>query len=130
MRGFATVEVLVTFAIVVLIGAMAITVLGRSDTRMLQSDAARLALILQQARLQAAETGLGVQVIFDAADRALRTPLAIHTLAGGVTTTTPSTTVLIRPSGENEGLDLVLTAGNLRQIVTLDWLTGQVRIAP
>ncbi len=128
--GFATVEVLVTVAIIVLVSTVSITALGRSDRARLQSDMAAVALVLQQARLLAAETGQPVAVEYADATRTLTTPRASHVLGQGVTSPTESTRVLIRPSGENEGLDLVLVAGDLSRSVELDWLTGQVRLSP
>lgn len=128
--GFAAVEMLVTVAIVVLIGTVAIFVMGRSERAQLQDDVAEIALILQQARLQAAETGRPVEVLYSQADRSLATPTAVHEFGRGVTSTTDSARILIRPSGENEGLDLILVAGDFTRSVELDWLTGQIRIAP
>ena len=129
-RGFAAVEMLVTVAIVVLIGTVAIFALGRTDRAQLQDDAAGIALVLQQARLQAAETGRPVEVLYSQEDRSISTPTALHEFGRGVTSSTDSTRLLIRPSGENEGLELVLLAGELSRSVVLDWLTGQIRVGP
>lgn len=129
-RGFAAVEMLVTVAIVVLIGTVAIFALGRSDRAQLQNDVAEIALILQQARLQAAETGRPVEVLYSQDDRSIATPTAVYEFGRGVTSETESARILIRPSGENEGLDLVLAAGDLTRSVALDWLTGQIRVSP
>jgi Tfp pilus assembly protein FimT len=117
-------------AIVVLIGAIAIVAMGRSDRAQLENDAAAIALVLQQARLQAAETGRPVEVVYSEDARSLSTPTRTHVFARGVTSPTDSASILIRPSGENEGLDLVLVAGDLTRSVTLDWLTGQIRLSP
>ncbi len=119
-----------TVAIVVLIGTLAIFALGRSDRAQLQSDVAEIALILQQARLQAAETGRPVEVQYSQRDRSLSTPTALHEFGRGVSSPTNSARVIIRPSGENEGLDLILVAGDFTRSVELDWLTGQIRVAP
>lgn len=129
-RGFAAVEMLVTVAIVVLIGTVAIFALGRSDRAQLQNDTAEIALILQQARLQAAETGRPVEVLYSQDDRSIATPTALHEFGRGVTSETESARILIRPSGESEGLDLVLVAGDFTRSVALDWLTGQIRVSP
>jgi len=129
-RGFATVEVLVTVAIVVLIGTISIFALNRTDRAQLTDDAAAIALVLQQARLQAAETGRPVEVQYSQRDRSIATPTATHTFRRAVESPTPSARVIIRPSGENEGLDLMLRAGDHRRIVSLDWLTGQIRVLP
>ncbi len=124
------VEVLVTVAIVVLVGTIAILAMGRSDRAQLENDAAAIALVLQQARLQAAETGRPVEVIYSEEARSLSTPTQTHVFGRGVTSPTDSARILIRPSGENEGFDLVLVAGDLTRSVALDWLTGQIRLSP
>ena len=124
------VEVLVTIAIVVMIGTITIFALGRTDRAQLQNDAAAIALVLQQARLQAAETGQPVEVQYSQKERTVATPTAAHVLGRGVSSPTVSARILIRPSGESEGLDLVLVAGALTRSVELDWLTGQIRLSP
>jgi Tfp pilus assembly protein FimT len=129
-KGFATVEVLVTVAIVMLIGTISIMALGRSDRAVLQDDVASIALALQQARLQAAETGRPVAVVFSQDDRTLTAGSLEHTLARGVSSPNETTRIFIRPSGENEGLDLLLVSGTHSRAVELDWLTGQVRLSP
>lgn len=129
-RGFAAVEMLVTVAIVVLIGTVSIFALGRTDRAQLQNEVSEIALVLQQARLQAAETGRPVEVQYSQEDRSISTPTALHEFGRGVTSNTDSARILIRPSGENEGLDLVLMAGDLTRSVELDWLTGQIRVGP
>ena len=128
--GFATVEVLVTVAIVVLIGTVSIVALGRTDRAQLNDDVASVALILQQARLQAAETGRPVEVIYSQDDRSIASPRDLYAFGRNVSSPTDSARILIRPSGENEGLDLVLEAGNHRRTVAIDWLTGQIRLSP
>lgn len=129
-QGFATVEILVTVAIVILIGSISILALGRSDRALLQDDLAAISLALQQARLQAAETGQPVEVAFTQDDQTLRAGVAEHVLSRGVTSPNETTRVFIRPSGENEGLTLELVAGDLTRSVQLDWLTGQIRLSP
>ncbi len=110
--GFATVEVLVTVAIVVLIGTISILALGRSDRANLQDDVASVALTLQQARLFAAESGQPVEVTYSQEQRTLTTAVSEHELMRGVTSPTPTTTIRIRPSGESEGFNLVLVGGS------------------
>ncbi len=124
------VEVLVTIAVVVLIGTVAIFALGGSERGRLNNDVAIIALMLQQARLQAAESGRSVEVLYSSDDRSLSTPQDTHTFGRGVSSPTDSARVVIRPSGESEGLDLVLAAGDFQRTVVLDWLTGQVRLMP
>ncbi|MDX8353211.1 GspH/FimT family pseudopilin [Cognatiyoonia sp. IB215182] len=128
-RGFATVEVLVAVAIVVLIGTISVLALGRSDRASLQNDVAEIALLLQQARLRAAETGQPVFVEYSETDRVVRTEFTAHELDRAVASPTESTRISIRPSGENEGLNLVLVAGAHERSVELDWLTGQIRLS-
>lgn len=129
-RGFAAVEVLVTVAIVVLIGTVAIFALNRTDRVQLENDVAAVALALQQARLQAAETGTPVEVIFSQPDQSLSTPTQTLTFGRGVTSPTDSARILLRPSGESEGLEITLVAGEMSRTVGVDWLTGQVRTTP
>lgn len=128
--GFATVEVLVAVAIVVLIGTISILALGRSDRAHLQSDVASVALVLQQARLQAAETGQPIAIEYSQEERTLRAGAIAHTLDRAVTSPNETTRISIRPSGENEGLNFVLVAGDHQRAVELDWLTGSIRISP
>ncbi len=129
-QGFAAVEMLVTVAIVVLIGTISIFALGRTDKAQLENDVASIALMFQQARLQAAETGRPVEVIYSQPDMSISTPLEIHVFGRGVTSPTESATIIIRPSGESEGLELELVSGDLNRTVGVDWLTGQVRVSP
>jgi Tfp pilus assembly protein FimT len=128
-KGFATIEVLVTVAIVMLIGTISILALGRSDRAVLQSDVASIALALQQARLQAAETGQPVEIEYTQDDQTLRAGVTAHTLTQGVTSPNETARIFIRPSGENEGLDLLLVVGDHSRSVELDWLTGQIRLS-
>lgn len=128
--GFATVEVLVTVAIVILVSTISIAALGRPDQARLQGDVADLALALQQARLLAAESGRPVAVTYDRATQTLTTPHMTHRLQTGVTSPNDDARIFIRPSGENEGLALTLVAGDRSRVVELDWLTGQVRLSP
>lgn len=128
--GFAAVEMLVTVAIVVLIGTISIFALGRTDKAQLENDVASIALMFQQARLQAAETGRPVEVIYSQPDMSVTTPVETHIFGRGVTSPTESATIIIRPSGESEGLELELVSGDLSRTVGVDWLTGQVRLSP
>ncbi|WP_159086876.1 pilus assembly FimT family protein [Loktanella sp. Alg231-35] len=129
-QGFAAVEMLVTVAIVVLIGTISIFALGRTEKAQLENDVASIALMFQQARLQAAETGRPVEVIYSQPDMRVSTPIETHVFGRGVTSPTESATIAIRPSGESEGLELVLVSGDLTRTVGVDWLTGQVRLSP
>ncbi|MEM8536409.1 MAG: hypothetical protein AAGF56_00965 [Pseudomonadota bacterium] len=129
-RGFATVEVLVAVVIIVLIGTVSIFALNRTDRAQLTDDAAAIALILQQARLQAAESGRPVEIQYSQPDRSIATPREVHIFGRNVTSPTESTRIIMRPSGENEGLELMLVAGDHRRIVSVDWLTGQIRLIP
>lgn len=118
-----------TVAIVVLIGTISIFALGRTDRAQLDKDVAAIALALQQARLQAAETGQLVEIIYSQPDRSLSTPTTTLEFGRGVSSPTESARILMRPSGESEGLELVLVAGEMSRTVGVDWLTGQIRTA-
>lgn len=116
-------------AIVVLIGTVSIMALGRTDRGQLENDVAAIALALQQARLQAAETGQPVEITYSQTDRSLSTPTQTVVFGRGVESPTPSARIVIRPSGESDGLSLQLVAGEVSRTVGVDWLTGQVRTA-
>ncbi len=126
--GFATVEVLVTVAIVVIVSTISITALGRSDRARLQTEVADIALVLQQARLLAAERGRPVAISYTSRTQTLTTPYQSHTLGSRVSSPNDDAELTIRPSGENDGLVLVLVSGDLSREVELDWLTGQIRL--
>lgn len=116
-------------AIVLLVGTLAIVALTSNSARArLQDEVAAVALFLQQARLQATETGRNVEITFNQQDGTLEAGTRSHEFARGITSPTPSTALRIRPSGENEGLVLTLVSGDLSRTVEIDWLTGRVRL--
>ncbi|GFE66492.1 GspH/FimT family pseudopilin [Litoreibacter roseus] len=126
--GFATLEVLVTVAVVLLVGTVSIFAMGQSDGARLRADAAAIALMLQQARLEAVESGKPVSVEYSKDTRSLVTARSQHTLSRGVDSDSPSRRVTIRPSGESRGFAISLKAGPRTQTVHLDWLTGRVQV--
>lgn len=129
-KGFATVEVLVAVAVIVIVGTLGFLTFGNRDTARLRSEAADVALFLQQARLRAAESGQPVAVAFDDRSGALTSGTRSYVLDGGVRGSAAPARLRIAPSGENDGLILTLAAGDARTRVRLDWLTGRVEVGP
>lgn len=127
-RGYALIEVLAAMAIVVLIGTMAFLTFGNQDKRRLDAEAAEVALLLQEARMRALEAGRPIEIVLLGRERVLD--------AGGRQIAfDPSTDIaperveiILSPSGSSDGLEMTLTRNEARKTVTLDWLTGQVRV--
>ena len=129
-KGFATVEVLVAVAVLVIVGTLGVLTLGNRDSAVLRSEAADVALFLQQARLRAAESGQPVAVVFDDRTNTLISDGRSHVLAPRVSGAAVPARLRISPSGENDGMTLTLAAGEVRTRVRLDWLTGRVEVGP
>lgn len=124
-RGVATVEVLVAVAVVVLIGAVALLGFGGGDRARLDAEAARVALVLQQTRLRALETGRPVEIVL--ADGVLAAGRTRHVVAAGTTASAAPPRAVLHPSGESDaGFALTLRRDALTRVVELDWLTGRV----
>ncbi len=125
-RGFATVEVLVAVAIVLLVGSVAIVSLGATDRARLRQDTAAVALLLQQARVQALESGQSVVIRWDQDAQELAAGGRSHVLASKVTGSSATAGTRVHPSGESGGFQLTLATETDQNEVTLDWLTGRV----
>lgn len=126
-QGYALVEVLAALAIVVMIGTLAFLSFG-NNTRQLDADAAKAALFLQEARMRALETGQAIQIVVSAKDSALAAGPRTLMLDPGLDISPERAEIILFPSGSSEGLELVLTKNEKRKIVSLDWLTGAVRV--
>lgn len=126
-RGFALVEVLVAMAIVVSIGTLSyLTLSGRSDRARVEADAAGIALFLQQTRMRALEQGQPVEIVLKADEGILAAGATRHPLPEGVILSPTAARIVMRPSGESNGLVLEIARGDARAGITLDWLTGRV----
>ncbi len=125
--GFSTVEVLVAVAIVTLVGTIALLSFGSNDRARVVSQAADLALFLQEARLEAAETARVVEIRYLSDNHQLVTPTSVLTLDHRVALS-PTDPIRIRPSGESSGGSVTLTVDEATARVHIDWLTGRVRV--
>ncbi len=126
-KGLALVEVLVTITIVVMIGALSFATMGNRGPGLARAEAAEIALILQRARMEAAELGRAVEIHWDADDQTLTAGSAHHVLRRGTTGPSEPLTIILQPTGQSDGLTLPVTANGFAVEVTLDWLTGTVR---
>jgi type II secretory pathway pseudopilin PulG len=127
-RGFATVEVMVAVAIVVLIGTLAFLSFGGTDRARVTAEAAEVGLFLSEARMRALEGGQPVEILLSAKDRTLAAGPARHAFSRGIDIAPEEARIVLQPSGENQGLDLTLTRDAAVAHVRIDWLTGKVEV--
>ena len=128
-RGLALIEVLVTLTIVVMIGALSFATFGKQGPSLARAEAAEIALVLQRARMEAAELGQAVEIRWQADTQTLLAGSGSHQLRRGVEGPRMPIEVTLQPTGQSEGLVLPVVAGGFRVEVTLDWLTGRERSA-
>ena len=126
-RGLALVEVLVTITIVVMIGALGFATFGKQGPSLARSEAGQIALILQRARMEAAERGRAVEIRWVGDAQTLIAGSSRHVLRRGVTGPERAFEIILQPTGQSDGLMLPVTAGGYSVQVTLDWLTGRVQ---
>lgn len=126
-RGIALVEVLVTITIVVMIGALSFATMGKRGPSLARAEAGEIALVLQRARMEAAERGRAVSISWDGDTQTLVAGSSTHVLRRGVEGPSEPLAITLEPTGQSTGLTLPVTAGGYRVEVTLDWLTGRVR---
>jgi prepilin-type N-terminal cleavage/methylation domain-containing protein len=137
-HGFTLLELIVTLFVIALAVGLVVPVVGRStDTLRGRSEIARFSAILRHARDQAITTRRGHAVVID--------PVAHRaTIVAGLnevqqTRTLPpelaveanppqALTVRFEPSGVSSGAEFRLTTGRTRYRVTVDALTGRVRV--
>lgn len=128
-RGFSTVEILVTFAIVLMVGTIGLFSLGAFDGTRLRAETADVALFLQQARLRAAESGRNVVVRYDAKQGELQTAAATHYFGDALSLPDEDAVLRFRPSGLNNGFDLTIGLGRHRRSIEVDWLSGRIAVS-
>lgn len=126
-RGMALIEVLVTITIVVMIGGLTFATMGNRGPSLARAEAGQIALVLQRARMEAAERGRAVEIRWDGDSQTLVAGSATHVLRRGVEGPSEPLTITLQPTGQSDGLTLPVTADGYRVDVTLDWLTGRVR---
>ena len=127
-RGFALAEALVAVAVVALIGGLSLAAFGNGDRGRVAAEAGRVALVLSQARLQAAEAGRPVAVSWNPEDRLLTAGARSVRIRRGIDGPDAAVATAIRPNGANGGLELRLAAGRHERTVTLAWLDGRVEV--
>ncbi len=126
-RGLALIEVLVTLTIVVMIGALSFATFGKRGPALARAEAGEVALVLQRARMEAAERGRAIEIRWAADTQTLIAGSSTHVLRRGVEGPQDPITITLQPTGQSEGLSLPVTAGGYVVEITLDWLTGRVR---
>lgn len=115
-----------TLTILALIGALSFASFGQQGPALARAEAAQVALVLQRARLEAAERGQAVEVRWEARAQTLHAGSSQHALRRGVTGPGQPFAITLQPTGQSEGLRLPLEAAGFAVEVTLDWLTGRV----
>jgi prepilin-type N-terminal cleavage/methylation domain-containing protein len=137
-KGFTLLELIVTLFVIALAVGIVVPVVGRStDSLRGRSDIARFSAMLRHARDQAITTRRGHSVVVDPAARRATIIAApdevrqtrVLSPGLGVEATPPDAlTVRFEPSGLSSGGNFRLTTGQSRYRVTVDSLTGRVRI--
>lgn len=122
------IEVLAAMAIVVLIGTLAFLAFGNQDKRRLDAEAAEVALLLQEARMRALEAGRPIEIVLSSRDRVLDAGGRQFTFDPAIEVTPEQARLILSPSGGSDGLRVTMVRNTARKTVTLDWLTGQVRV--
>jgi prepilin-type N-terminal cleavage/methylation domain-containing protein len=138
VRGFTLLELIVTLFVIALAVGIVVPVVGRStDTLRGRSDVARFSAMLRHARDQAIATRRGHSVVVDpgarralivAAPDEVRQTRMLSAHLGVEANPPEALTVRFEPSGLSSGGSFRLTAGRSRYRVTVDPLTGRVRV--
>ncbi|MEM1065498.1 MAG: hypothetical protein AAGJ74_08350 [Pseudomonadota bacterium] len=115
-------------AIFVLVGTIGIVAFGNTDRWRLQSEAANVALFLQEARIRALETGQPIEIRISGDEGILVAGREQHRFARAVGIDPSAAELVLAPTGQSEGLELSLSRNEHRAIVRLDWLTGRVDV--
>ena len=131
-RGFSTVEMLVTVAILVALAGLAMLSYGALDRAFVRAEAGEVAVFLSEARQRAAESGTPQQIEFDVRTATLSAGPTVERVGRGVSLVAPEPAtvwpIIIQPSGENGGAMIDFVRGEARARVRLDWLTGRVEL--
>jgi general secretion pathway protein H len=139
MRGFTLIELLVVLVIAALVAALVVPRLtGATERAAVRSAARELEAALRATRSIAMKQGRPEALIIDTARGAFQQGTSIGRLPGGIhlvlTTTTgdrvDAQTGRIRffPDGTSTGGGIDVWAGNDRNQVLVDWLSGRVSI--
>jgi len=137
-QGFTLLELIVTLFVIALAVGIVVPVVGRStDTLRGRSDVARFSAMLRHARDQAITTRRGHAVVVDlvarrativAAPDEVRQTRVLSANLGVEAMPPEALTVRFEPSGMSSGGNFRLTSGRTRYRVTVDPLTGRVRV--
>jgi len=127
-QGFATIEVLVAVAIILMVGTIATITFGSTDRREVARGVAETALFLQETRMRALELGRPIEIVV-AGDAGIIDAGGIqHRFGRGLTVTPDDARLIMQPTGQSDGLTLQLAKGDHSGQLTLDWLTGRIDI--
>ena len=137
-RGFTLLELIVTLFVIALAVAIVVPSVGRAtDTFRGRSEVARFSAMFRYARDQAITTRRGYAVVIDpgarraslvAAPDEVRQTRALPPDLEIEANPPQALTVRFDPEGVSSGGDFRLTSGRARYRVTVDPLTGRVRI--
>ena len=138
VKGFTLLELIVTLFVIALAVGIVVPVVGRStDTLRGRSDVARFSAMLRHARDQAITTRRGHAVVVDpnarrativAAPDEVRQTRVLSANLGVEAMPPEALTVRFEPNGMSSGGNFRLTSGRTRYRVTVDPLTGRVRV--
>jgi prepilin-type N-terminal cleavage/methylation domain-containing protein len=137
-RGFTLLELIVALFVIALAVGLVAPVVGRSaETLRGRADVARFSAMLRHARDQAITTRRAHAVVIDpaghrativAAPNEVRQTRALSADLRVDAKPPEALTVGFEPSGVSTGGDFQLTTGHMRFRVSVDQLTGRVRI--
>lgn len=113
-------------AIFVLVGTLGIVAFGNNDRWRVTSEAADVAVFLQEARTRALETGRPIEIRLSAEAGMLDAGGRQFRFARATNVSPEAARIVLDPSGRSEGLTLALSRNETRKAVRLDWLTGRV----
>lgn len=124
--GFTLIEVLVVMAVLGMIaGLIAYRGPPRSRSLDLQAQTAEVARTLRVARSRAITANRLISVTFDPAARTFSVDGAARPFPTGLAN---RARIQFSPDGSSSGGRVELAAGERRQSVSVDWLTGRVSI--
>jgi prepilin-type N-terminal cleavage/methylation domain-containing protein len=137
-RGFTLLELIVTLFVLALAVGVVVPTVGRStETLRGRAEVARFSALLRHARDQAVTTRRNHTVVIDptahrvtiiAGRDEVRETRALPPDLGVEATPPPALTVRFEPTGVSSGAEFRLTAGPVRYQVTVDAITGRVRV--
>ena len=126
--GFTLIEIMVVLAILgMMVGLIVARGPARSPTLDLQAAAANVARTLRTARVHAITFNRPVNVVFDARGNSISVDGMARPVPAGIAFH-GAPGIRFSPDGSSSGGRIELAAGERRQLVGVDWLTGRVSI--